>query len=54
MSDYEYDMHASIHAHTHTEQYLALLAANLNPQFTPVCNNAAWSMGEIAIKIGQC
>jgi transportin-1 len=33
--------------------FIPLAAKNLNPAFTAVCNNASWSLGEIAIKVGQ-
>lgn len=32
---------------------MPILAANLNPEFISVCNNATWAIGEISIKMGQ-
>lgn len=32
--------------------FLPILAQNLNPEFISVCNNATWAIGEIAIKLG--
>lgn len=33
--------------------FMPILAANLNPEFISVCNNATWAIGEISIKMGQ-
>ena len=33
-------------------QFMPLLAANLDPNYVSVCNNAAWAAGEMAVKIG--
>jgi transportin-1 len=40
------------HLAPHLDKFLPLAARNLNPQFVSVCNNASWSIGEIAVKIG--
>jgi len=32
---------------------MPILAANLNPEFISVCNNATWSIGEISVKMGM-
>ena len=32
---------------------MPILAANLNPEFISVCNNATWAIGEISIKMGR-
>ena len=32
---------------------MPILAANLNPEFISVCNNATWAIGEISIKMGK-
>lgn len=34
--------------------FMPILAANLNPEFISVCNNATWAIGEISIKMGEC
>ena len=31
---------------------MSAIALNLDPAHTSVCNNAAWSAGEIALKVG--
>jgi hypothetical protein len=31
---------------------MPILNQNLNPEFISVCNNAAWAIGEISIKLG--
>ena len=33
-------------------QLLPALIHNLNPQFTGVCNNATWAIGDIAVQVG--
>jgi transportin-1 len=33
-------------------EFLPVLTEHLNPDFVSVCNNAAWAIGEIAIKVG--
>ena len=33
--------------------FMPILAANLNPEFISVCNNATWAIGEISIKMGR-
>ncbi|XP_052073845.1 transportin-1-like isoform X1 [Mytilus californianus] len=33
-------------------EFMPILAANLNPEFISVCNNATWSIGEISVKMG--
>ncbi|XP_015791866.1 transportin-1 [Tetranychus urticae] len=35
-----------------TPQFLPILAQNLKPEFISVCNNAAWAIGEMAVKMG--
>lgn len=32
---------------------MPILGQNLNPEFISVCNNATWTIGEIAIKLGK-
>lgn len=32
---------------------MPILAQNLNPDHISVCNNATWSIGEIAVKLGN-
>ena len=32
--------------------FLQVLAHNLDPAHTPVCNNATWALGEIALQMG--
>lgn len=34
-------------------EFLPIISRNLNPEFISVCNNAAWAIGEISIKLGQ-
>ena len=34
-------------------EFMPILAANLNPEFISVCNNATWSIGEISVKMGN-
>ncbi len=36
----------------HLEKFLPVAAMNLNPKFVAVCNNASWSIGELAVKTG--
>ncbi|CAH1772300.1 unnamed protein product, partial [Owenia fusiformis] len=33
--------------------FMPILGQNLNPEFISVCNNATWSIGEIAIQMGE-
>ncbi|KOX67391.1 Transportin-1 [Melipona quadrifasciata] len=33
-------------------EFMPILGQNLNPEFISVCNNATWTIGEIAIKLG--
>jgi transportin-1 len=40
------------HLRPHLDKFLPIAARNLNPQFFSVCNNASWSIGEIAVKAG--
>ena len=40
------------HLLPHLHYFLPLCASNLNPAFSSVCNNASWSIGELAIKAG--
>jgi len=40
------------HLLPHLNYFLPLCASNLNPAFPSVCNNASWSIGELAIKAG--
>eukprot|EP00761_Pharyngomonas_kirbyi_P013600 gb/GECH01013629.1/.p1 GENE.gb/GECH01013629.1/~~gb/GECH01013629.1/.p1 ORF type:complete len:894 (+),score=181.29 gb/GECH01013629.1/:1-2682(+) len=41
------------HIRPSIEQMVSILSKNLVPTFTPVCNNAVWSLGEIAVKLGE-
>eukprot|EP00054_Salpingoeca_dolichothecata_P020737 m.131371 g.131371 ORF g.131371 m.131371 type:complete len:874 (+) comp23728_c0_seq2:250-2871(+) len=41
-----------VHVQPYVEHYVPVLASNLDPVFTPVCNNAAWAIGEIAMQMG--
>lgn len=40
------------HVREHLNFFLPILAENLNPSHISVCNNAIWSIGEIAVQIG--
>ena len=40
------------HVRSHLNVFLPLLTQNLNPHHVSVCNNAIWSIGEIAVQIG--
>eukprot|EP00053_Salpingoeca_punica_P016079 m.149929 g.149929 ORF g.149929 m.149929 type:complete len:650 (-) comp16870_c2_seq1:1041-2990(-) len=42
-----------IHVVQHIEPFMEVLCSNLDPTYTSVCNNAAWAIGEIAMKYGQ-
>lgn len=33
-------------------EFVRVLGQNLNPEFVSVCNNATWSIGEVAIQLG--
>ena len=33
-------------------QFMPVVAANLDPRYVSVCNNAAWAAGEMAVKLG--
>lgn len=35
------------------DQFIPILAQNLNPQNISVCNNSIWALGEITMKIGD-
>ena len=41
------------HVHKHLNVFLPLLTQNLDPNQVSVCNNAIWSIGEIAVQIGS-
>ena len=34
-------------------EFMPILAANLNPDYISVCNNATWAIGEISVKMGK-
>ena len=34
------------------EQFMPILAQNLNPELISVCNNATWAIGEISVQLG--
>jgi transportin-1 len=34
-------------------EFVNILALNLNPEYISVCNNATWAVGEISIKLGN-
>jgi len=34
-------------------EFMPILAANLNPDYISVCNNATWAIGEISVKMGE-
>jgi len=34
------------------QDYVRVLVLNLDPQFSSVCNNASWAIGELTIKAG--
>ena len=33
-------------------QFMLVIAANLDPGYVSVCNNAVWAAGEMAVKLG--
>jgi transportin-1 len=35
-------------------EMMPLLISQLNPEYVSVCNNAAWAVGEISIKVREC
>lgn len=35
------------------EQFMPILAQNLNPELISVCNNATWAIGEISVQLGM-
>lgn len=41
-----------VHVQPYIDRFLGLLLNNLDTQYTPVCNNAMWSLGEIALQLG--
>lgn len=43
-----------MHVEPRYDNFIAQLARNLDPRFTPVCNNAAWAIGEISVNVGVC
>ena len=41
---------AVTHLHPHLQALLEAVHANLDPEFLSVCNNACWSVGELAVR----
>lgn len=41
------------HLRPHLAHFLPICAANLNPEYYSVCNNASWAIGEISVKAGS-
>lgn len=42
-----------VHVKPYIQDFMRLLAANLNPELISVCNNATWAIGEISIQLGK-
>jgi len=42
-----------VHVKPYIQDFMRLLAANLNPELISVCNNATWAIGEISIQLGE-
>lgn len=41
------------HIKPYINEFVNILALNLNPEYISVCNNATWAVGEISIKLGN-
>jgi len=41
-----------VHVHPCIQEFMPVLAQNLNPEYISVCNNATWAAGEISVKLG--